>query len=318
MIKLGIVGAGNIVPFHLTAARQAGFEPVAICGTQNSERAKQLASQNPLLDFKNSLDDLLAVDLQAILIAATTESNFAILKKCLEKKIPILVEKPVSLLVSEIEDLENWDTSKVIVGYNRRHYSSVTAFKEKLSNLDFGLVKINIPELSWDPDADFDSRQRMLFENATHILDLIPYLFGKIKILGTEKISDNQGTKFCVVSFRSENRFVGSISLGYGIPENLSIKCWASGLNLELNPIEKLNICKELEMIDASANWPVKRYTKKLLNEWVISAEDISAKPGFVLQFQELRTLITNPEANLRSARLNDAKNALLLATLLS
>ena len=71
-------------------------------------------------------------------------------------------------------------------------------------------------------------------------------------------------------------------------------------------------------MIDASANWPVKRYTKKLLNEWVISAEDISAKPGFVLQFQELRTLITNPEANLRSARLNDAKNALLLATLLS
>lgn len=318
MIRLGIIGAGAIVPYHIEAAKLAGFEPIAICGKDDSVRAQNLSAKHKSMKFVRSVEELLQLETDAILIASSTEANVELIKKCLIKGNPILVEKPVSLSVKGIEELDEFDTSRVLVGYNRRHYSSVTSFKSQVSYIDCGLVQVSIPELSWDHDSNFGTRQRMLFENATHVLDLVLYLFGPIELLCINKQTDLHGTKYCLANFRSSRGFIGTISLGYGTPENLSIKCWSSGLNLELNPLEILKECNELEMLPATSEWPVKRYQKKYLDRWKIDDSDVRAKPGFLSQFQELKTLVVNSEVNLKSATLIDAKNALLLASQLS
>ena len=318
MIRLGIIGAGTIVPYHIEAAKMAGFEPIVICGKDDSVRAQSLSAKHKSMKYARTVEDLLQLETDAILIASSTEANVGLIKKCLSKGNPILVEKPVSLSVMEIEELDEFDTSRVIVGYNRRHYSSVVSFKSQISNIDCGLVQVNIPELSWDYKSNSEIRQLMLFENATHVLDLVAYLFGPIELLHINKQTDLHGTKYCLANFRSNLGFIGTISLGYGTPENLSIKCWSSGLNLELNPLEILNECNELDMIPANSEWPVKRYQKKYLNRWKIDENDVHAKPGFLSQFQELKTLVVNSEVNLKSATLIDAKNALLLASQLS
>ena len=318
MIRLGIIGAGAIVPYHIEAAKLAGFEPIAICGKNDSVRAQNLSAKHKSMKFVRTVEDLLQLETDAILIASSTEANVGLIKKCLIKGNPILVEKPVSLSVKGIEELDEFDTSRVLVGYNRRHYSSVSSFKSQVSKMDCGLVQVNIPELSWNYETNSDIRQLMLFENATHVLDLILYLFGPIELLHISKQTDLHGTKYCLANFRSNLGFIGTISLGYGTPENLSIKCWSSGLNLELNPLEILNECNELDMIPANSEWPVKRYQKKYLNRWKIDENDVRAKPGFLIQFQELKSLVVNEGMRIESARLIDAKNALLLASQLS
>lgn len=317
MIRLGIIGAGAIVPYHIEAAKLAGFEPIAICGRENSTRAQRLSADSPKMKYCQSVEELLKVDLDAILIASSPEASVSLLKRCLVKNIPILVEKPVTFSISEIAELEKLDTSRVLVGYNRRHYSSVIDFKSRIQSIDFGLIQVSIPELSWDPEPKLETREKFLFDNSTHILDLVPYIFGPIEVVSNEKLFDKFGSKYCVATFRAGEKFLGTISLGYGTPENFSIKCWSSGLNIELNPIELLNECEELEIISATPLRPIKEYKKKFLTHWKIDESDLKAKPGFFKQFQELKSLVTNIDFDRRSATLLDAKNALLLASTL-
>lgn len=315
--RLGIIGAGSIVRPHIEAAYQAGLMPVSICGKSFSSKAEQIAREFSDMQFCETLDSLLETDIDAILIAVPPEESLAVLKNAISRGIPILIEKPVALTSTFLRELSNIDSSKVIVGFNRRHYSSVAAFKSKALKLKEGLIKIDLPELSWMSNSDENQRRQMLIENSIHVLDLINFIFGSIEPSNVIKVCDSHGTKYAILTFKTILGFVGSINLAYGTPENISMKVWGEGLNLELSPLEIYTEYNRILPISPSFEIPFKRYVKQSSENWKIGMKDLKCKPGFIEQFLELKKLITGDSDHLISARLEDAEKALLIAEML-
>jgi predicted dehydrogenase len=314
MIRLGIVGAGSIVQAHIDAAVLCGFTPVAICGRASSTRALEIAQANSGLVALEDIDILLKYELDAILIAVSVEDLVSVLEKCLHKKVPILVEKPVSTDEKILRSMFLRYGRDVIVGYNRRHYSSTNAFRDSLAARDKGLVNVNISELSLSNISSNEQKRDSVLTNSVHILDLISYLFGEIQLINSLKSAGSNGSEFLTWQFESAHGYFGNINLLFGTPENQSISHWSNSFFHELRPIESYNSSDCMQLTMPTLSSPMKSYKKKLL-PWAMSPEDLSAKPGFLGQYSEFNELCTGRNLENRvSANLLDAANAVKLA----
>ena len=316
--KLGIIGAGAIVRAHVDAAYRAGFTPKSICGRVLSPKAQQISQEFPTIEYCESLESLLETDIDALLIAVPPNESIEVLEKAITRGVPILIEKPVALTSAILRDFPKCDTSRVLVGFNRRHYSSVASFKSRALKLDAGLIKVDLPELSWSSQSNGNLRRKMLLENSVHVLDLINYIFGSIEPINVTKISDSDGTNFVALTFTTIRGFIGTLNLSYGTPENVSMKVWSNGLNIELSPLEIYTEFNSILAVPPSDEIPFKRYVKQSQGDWKISSNDQISKPGFIEQYLELKKLLSSDSGELISARLEDAEKALLLAEMLT
>lgn len=314
MMRLGIVGAGSIIPSHLQAAKLNDFIPVAICGKENSERARNLSNENAELKFTKNLDSLLEVELDALLIATTPDATIPLIKKCLIKGVPILVEKPVGISLEDFSSLNEIFYSEIMVAFNRRFYSSVKEFKSILQNSEAGLIQINIPELSWIKSPSEEQQKKMLFENSVHMFDLVNYLFEEVSISEVARLDSRAKSNYQIASIRTRNGSVGTISLGFGVPDNLSVKVWTNGEVLELLPIEKFSRFTELVIEKKSNPKDIKIYKKKDTSDWRISEFDTVAKPGFMKQYSAFADKVRGNSADKVSANIWDAIRAIELA----
>lgn len=314
LIRLGIVGAGTIVQSHIDAARLSGFAPVAICGRMGSPRAAKIAQQNKGLVAVSDLNDLLKSKLDAILIAVSIGETIDVLEKCLVGRLPILVEKPVSTDERILQKLYHRWGDQVLVGYNRRHYSSTKKFRETLAIKEKGLIGVNISELSLASQITKEERRQAILTNSVHILDLMNYLFGDIRLLNTIKSPKSTRLHFLTWQFESSKGYCGNINLLFGTPENQSVTQWSKSFFQELRPIEMYSSSDSMHMIPPTKNNPVKSY-KKILQPWLMSEVDLKVKPGFLGEYSEFRELCLGKKMDKRiSANLQDAANAVKIA----
>jgi len=93
MIRLGLIGCGRMGRVHLNAAAgSAEFAVVAICDPAfGAKGAAPLPC--PLLDF----DELLASEIDALVIAAPSDQHAALVERCLQNGKHVLCEKPLTL-----------------------------------------------------------------------------------------------------------------------------------------------------------------------------------------------------------------------------
>lgn len=309
MIKLGLVGAGSIVQSHIDAAVMTNFIPKVICGRKDSVRAKQVCLNNPGLTYARNLEDLLEHEIDALVIALPADIELKVLEKCIEKNIPILIEKPVSLDSSVLKHLVNMSSNKVRVAYNRRFYSSVRSFRSAISN-DPGFVQITVPELSTTRNSELHAKKKAILENSVHIFDLLSFTFGKITLANIRPVFVT-GTPIAVISeisFASGSS--GHMSILFNIPENHSIKYWGKSQNLELCPIEIYKNCSTLILHPPEKNYPVKTYVKDIV-AWNVSKEDQILKPGFFEQYSDFYRFIVEDNFESDLANLDDALCAL-------
>lgn len=310
MIRLGIVGAGSIVQSHIHAAKICGFSPVVICGRRDSVRATKIAHENKGLTLASGLDELLQSELDAILIAVSTQDAVEVLEKCLEADLPILIEKPVATDPRDLAKLSVISTNNVRVGYNRRFYSSVQKFKEELSTAS-GLVNVVVPELSLALGTSSNERRNAVLENSVHVFDLLGYLFGEIRIIQTLKTRDTGDAQFITAQLDLGEQFVGSLNLVFETSENYLLKCWTTGNCFEISPLEVFRKSEKMRLIPASDSVPIKRY-ERVIHNWTMSDDDVNAKPGFIGQYREFASLVNKgPADNL--ATIQDSIRALNL-----
>jgi predicted dehydrogenase len=311
LIRLGIVGAGSIVQSHIDAAKLSGFSPIAICGRKGSIRATKLAETNHGLLAVASLSELLQLELDAILIAVSTEDAVGVLEKCIESNLPILIEKPISSDPEILKRLNGLASKQVRVGYNRRFYSSVSKLKEELID-QTGLVQVIIPELSIAKNSNAVERISAVLENSVHILDLLGYLFGEVNIVQKNVIKSRDNFDCINAQVKLGDHFIGSVNIVFEASENSSIKCWIQGKSLELMPIENFKKSTKMKLVLPSATFPVKRY-EKVFDAWEISHDDKIAKPGFLGQYNDFKTFISGAPSD-KLATLQDALNVVKLA----
>lgn len=102
-IKVGVIGAGHLGKLHTKMFSQLQNANLVGVYDTDSATAKTVAKENNTHPFEQ-MDELLN-KVEAVSIAAITSAHYLLAKKCLENKIHVFVEKPITSLVDDAEEL---------------------------------------------------------------------------------------------------------------------------------------------------------------------------------------------------------------------
>lgn len=305
-MNIGYIGSGRISKFHLSALKNNGLFIKGIGTRRNSSNCKEFAQEADLAEFycKDGWEEVLDKNLDAYCLCVDTDVTADILLKVLDKGKPILVEKPVSWNISDIDSLcKHKNSNNIFVAYNRRFYSVIDQAKDFCDKSDFGTVYINIP----------DSKQgrKVFLSNGCHMIDLARYLFGDFEVLNkvichdpiTKEISSS--TALCF-----NKKWSISINAHSLIPSNFGITINSKKNVFELLPIEKFNLYEGLEIIEPDTNNPLRRYVPKIIK----TGQEISnLKPGFNNMYKDFSQFIrSNCKPSKKNNTIFEAKKTLL------
>ncbi|RLJ00926.1 MAG: gfo/Idh/MocA family oxidoreductase [Candidatus Aenigmatarchaeota archaeon] len=112
-MNVGVIGAGNMGRNHIRVYSELkGVEEIYIFDA-NLEQTKKMSKFG--VNICSSLEELLD-KVDCVSICAPTKYHFEIAKKCIEKNIPCLIEKPITLNYEEGKKLLKLDKEKIIKG----------------------------------------------------------------------------------------------------------------------------------------------------------------------------------------------------------
>jgi predicted dehydrogenase len=304
-LKIGVIGAGRIVRFHLDSLVELGFEIHGIAARKNSVGISGLVNEYKIPNAYESHLELFKLDLDAILIASSSSSLLEIWQDAVVLGIPILVEKPL-FLDSVSQRFFDTDYPNVIVGYNRRFYSSVKQLKVKLESSKGGNFVFNVPEISWEKNPSLESVVDNIRNNTVHGIDLLRYVFDDLEfdLSGSKFTGGNQNMNLLVPA--GNKIFNGVVNLSFGAPARYSLDVYDNESNFGLAPLEDYYEFNSIKVQEPTENNPIRRYVPYSDIDFKISHDDVKFKPGFFLQSKELLGLCKGEKA-LIGASISDA-----------
>ncbi len=282
-IKIAYLGSGPISNFHVPALRMAGFEINHIFSRENSQRLKSFAAKHNIKKVSKNLKEFIyeSKDVDAFVIAIKTEATYPLLKILSNKKKPILVEKPGSLQAKDLKKIKFKD--KIFFAYNRRFYDSVYWFKKFLKKKNSSFVSVTIP--------DTIKTYHQFIINGCHVIDLLSYIFGKLKLLSINK-TKNKNENGILIIMKSFKGDLINIILNWGAPDNFSINAFNNNERFELRPLEIGRLYKTLEVIEPTKKNPIRLYQPKVEKTYFTSRKFRNFKPGFVEQYLSFKNII--------------------------
>ena len=187
--KVGIVGLGWFGSFHLDQLlTMDDVEVVALC-TANTERIEKAHEKVPHAKcFSHHKEMIEEMDLDAIYICVTPSRHEDIELLAAKKGIAMYIEKPIGLCLDEVKNIElAISTSKLIhsIGYQERYSALVGVIqnwlKEETPVSVRGKWIDTMPDAPWWRQMHLSGGQ--VVEQATHIIDMMRYLFGEMEII---------------------------------------------------------------------------------------------------------------------------------------
>lgn len=305
-MKLAVIGSGPIVPFHLDALKRVGFTISAICSRPGSLTTHSLAKRYGSQAYAH-FSEIPSENYDAVLIACAAETLIEPLIYFIKQNIPILVEKPVTPDLESFQALGDLHNPKIMVGFNRRFYSSVQKLKTLLndsrSNSFFGII----PENSWNSEMDKSARKKFLTQNTVHVFDLVRYLSSPKEInIINHRSHTNKDQKSIDISLESDS-CCGILHVTFGAPGSYRLEFSGDGISHVLQPFEILRTYDSIDVLEPDQETPIRRYIPKLsLNQFEIEKHDIDFKPGFLNQSMDFAALLQGKNSS-TAATLKDA-----------
>ena len=292
-IRLGVVGAGQISSHHIKAALDNGFVLDSICAKDNSHRAQLLGSEFGFRKSCKTFEDFLNQEVDAYLVLTKSSVQVSIARNLLSKEKPILIEKPVSLNPLEIKSLHKADVNdNIVVGYNRRNFSSTKKLKSILNDLPTYAFQVNVPELAANASPKSEVIEQMILENSVHVFDLAFFLFGKPISWKIHALNSDSKMFARYVDWECSDTRTGSMFVTIGVPDNWSISVYSPGNRFVLSPLEVFSHYSEIELVAATSNRPNKLYIPKASQGWSPDEVDVRFKAGFQAQMKDFRSFI--------------------------
>ncbi|MBU0474609.1 MAG: Gfo/Idh/MocA family oxidoreductase [Bacteroidetes bacterium] len=180
-IKLAIIGAGRWGMNHVkTAASLLPHENIVVFDSnpETEQKIRQISDKiqySSLPFFQHSNVD----DFNAVIIATPAETHFEIAKKCMLAGKNVLVEKPITLVPEEAEELLNLSLSlnlKLMVGHVLLFHPAVLRIKDGIEKDEIGTLqyiysnRLNLGAIR--------SEENALWSFAPHDISVIQYLVG--------------------------------------------------------------------------------------------------------------------------------------------
>ncbi len=158
-MKLAILGTGMIVKDFMTAIDALNLEKVDILATENTiPEAMEMIAEHHLDNYYLDYDEMLAsADIDTVYVALPNFLHYSFAKKALQAGKNVIVEKPATSNLKELEELNELAKSKdkILVEAMNIHYMPLTAsMKENLTRLGkLKIVSINYSQYSSRYDA---------------------------------------------------------------------------------------------------------------------------------------------------------------------
>ena len=183
MVRFGILGAGRIGKVHAKSLADSGRAEVAYIADALPDAATALAQS---VGAKTaSVDDVLASDVDAILIATPTDTHADLIEKAANAGKAILCEKPVSLSVERIEKcLPVVEKAGVplMIGFHRRYDPNFGNMKQRIDQGEIGdveMVTITCRDPSAPPVSYIERSGGLYRDMMIHDFDMARFLLGE-------------------------------------------------------------------------------------------------------------------------------------------
>ena len=230
--KIGIVGLGSIGCRHLRLARElrSDLNIIAI----RSRKGKKIEEEKLVDSVVYSLEDAIGCGIEAAIIATPAVYHAQQAIKLMEKGIHVLIEKPLSHSLDNVNKLLRIaKISKLVglVGYCLRYDPGALKFNKMLNNQQTGqILNVQVECGSYLPDwrKGMDYRESVsakaelgggVLLELSHELDYIRWFFGEMKSVSAK--IQNSGTLDINVDdsadmiFESEPGFSVSVHLDF-------------------------------------------------------------------------------------------------------
>lgn len=225
-LRIAIIGAGDVGTRHagvIDADPNLSLVAVVDPSPRNPELKGREGVAYYAQDYQTMLDRERP---DGVVVATPTPMHFEMALACIERKVPTLVEKPITDSVAKAMQLASAAARlgvPVLVGHHRRYNGVLAKAKEFISN--GGIGRLNVVVAYWirrKPDGYFDRPWRRepgggpLMINAIHDVDCLRFLCGEIVEVHTFASNATRGFAVedsAVVLLRFENGAIGTFTI---------------------------------------------------------------------------------------------------------
>ena len=204
-IKISIIGTGLMGLQHIKAIQKSNKASIhSIVDISNN--AKNLSKKFKIPLYSNASELLNSKKLDAVIVATPNKFHEKHTLIFLKKKIPVLLEKPISDNIQSAKKIirsANKNKTPLLIGYHRRYNSIVSKVKDIINTGKLGsIVSSNVLCWLYKHKAYYKEKWRVskgggpLSINLVHDIDMICYLLGPIKYV--QAFTTNKNRKFKV------------------------------------------------------------------------------------------------------------------------
>jgi len=152
-MKLGILGTGMIVKDLLSTVHKLPFRSLAILGTPETEaETRELASRYQIDEVWFDYQAMLDSDIDTIYVALPNHLHFPFASQALQKGKHVIIEKPITTSVDELNRLKNLATERNLImleAMNIHYLPAYLSLQTQLANIGrVKLVSLNYSQYS--------------------------------------------------------------------------------------------------------------------------------------------------------------------------
>jgi myo-inositol 2-dehydrogenase / D-chiro-inositol 1-dehydrogenase len=195
-LRLIVIGAGWIVPYHLAALDRLGRTTLVGVASAREQRAAAIAAPRGAIasaDAARLLDDV-RPDVAFVCVPPFAAAAFGL--ELVERGIPFLVEKPLAAadptVARQLGTAISASGLVAAVGYHLRGIEALAAVREHLRDdpprLVSGRWLDGTPAPSWW--RRFDQGGGQVIEQATHLYDLARHLVGEAAVVAATSVRE--------------------------------------------------------------------------------------------------------------------------------
>ena len=204
-INISIIGTGLMGLQHIKAilkSKKANLHSIV----DITDNAKKLSNKYKIPLYSNVSSLLKSKQLDAVIVATPNQLHEKHTISFLKKKIPVLLEKPISDNIKSAKKIiisAKINKTPLLIGYHRRHNSIVSKVKDIIRSGKLGnIVSANVLCWLYKHKEYFNESWRIrrgggpLGINLVHDIDMICYLLGSIKYV--QAFTTNKTRKYKV------------------------------------------------------------------------------------------------------------------------
>lgn len=222
-IGIGIVGLGYWGPNLIRNFSEVENCNVVMACDLDEDKLKPATRKYPSIQVTSRYDDLIkAPNVDAIVIATPVFTHYELVRKALERKKHVLVEKPMCATVKEAHNLINIarkNNKLLMVDHTFLYTSSVRKIKELVSNGELGdlyyfdSVRINLG--LFQPDVN------VVWDLAPHDFSIANYIIGEepvsLSVLG-KNVNDNKVACMAYITIKFRSGIIAHIHVSWLSP----------------------------------------------------------------------------------------------------